>query len=218
MRVLAIGANPWDVIAYCGGTLARYAQRGDVVTVAPLLDASSGAGEAAAELLGAAYVTDVLSGTTLDDVRTSRDEVMDVIRAADPEVIVASSPSSACAAERQVARLVFHAAYCACVPNYPSPRGLDAATTRAPILNMDAVGAMLDDAPTYVDIGSTWEAKARALALFAVAEGRPSGAGAAAERAEIVSRARGIQTQVEFAEAFAVEPAWGRLRTRRLVP
>lgn len=42
MRVLAIGAHPDDLEILCGGTLARFAQRGDPVTMLVMSDGSAG--------------------------------------------------------------------------------------------------------------------------------------------------------------------------------
>jgi LmbE family N-acetylglucosaminyl deacetylase len=222
MRVLAVGVTLWDLVAACGGTLARLARRGDDVTVTVLDPAGAaddaGPGGSAARCLGARLAAADGVDPELPDVRANRDALMDVIREAGAEVLLAPSPSSPSARERAAARLVFNAAYGACVPNYPSPRGLDAVPVRAPILYTDPTGPTPGSAPTYVDIGTAWDAKRVALDVLAAADGLPGGARAAADRGEVLSRARGVQAQVEFAEAFGAEPVWGRLRATRLLP
>jgi hypothetical protein len=219
MRILALGVTAWDVIAYCGGTLALSSAAGDTVTIAaltPATPAAMQAAEAAAAAVGSELTLACVGG--LDDVRLARDKVMDMIRAANPDVIISSSPSSRRAAERQAARLIFNAAYGACVPNYASPRALPAVAVRAPIVHMDSVALSEEDGLTYVDIGPTWPRKLDALAPFAAADGLPPGARHAPELGEVLSRARGVQVQTMWAEAFGQAQVWGRLATRRLVP
>jgi LmbE family N-acetylglucosaminyl deacetylase len=205
MRALAVGVTVWDIITYCGGTIALWSAAGDEITIAPLTGtrtmAAGRAAASAAAIVGAELVT---QGTgSLEDCRATRDELMDIIREVNPAVLISSSPSSKSPGERAVAALTFNAAYPACVPNYPSPRGLDAVAVRAPILHMDAIALADEEGLTYVDIESSWQQKKRAQARW---------------RGEVLSRARGIQVQTAWAEAFGQTQVWGRLTTRRLVP
>lgn len=217
MRLLAIGVTAWDIIAYCGGTLALCSAAGDEVTIAPLAGHRCAEAAEAAEAVGA-RLND--KGTTsLRDSRAARDELMDIIREANPDVMVSSSPDSRSAAERAVALLTFNAAYGACVPNYPSPSGREAVAVRAPILHMDSVALTSEDGLTFVDIGQAWTAKNDALAAFrAPGGGLPEEARGAQWRGEVLSRARGVQVQKALAEAFGQAQVWGRLTTRRLLP
>jgi LmbE family N-acetylglucosaminyl deacetylase len=224
MRVLAIGVTTWDIITYCGGTIALCAAGGDEVTIAPLLATRSDSQPAVAERSAAAVAVlgaeIVGQGTgSLEDTRANRDQLMDVIRRVDPAVLISASPSSRSAIERAAAALTFNAAYPACVPNYPSPGGLAAVTVRAPILHMDAIALADEEGLTYVDIGPTWPQKEQALQEFSASNGElPTAAPQARWRAEVLSRARGIQVQTTWAEAFGQAQVWGRLATRRLVP
>jgi LmbE family N-acetylglucosaminyl deacetylase len=224
MRILAIGVTTWDIITYCGGTIALCAAGDDEVTMFPLLATRSGSepavaysSAAAAAVLGAELITPGM--VNLEDTRANRDRLMDVIRQVDPAVLISASPSSRSATERAAAALTFNAAYPACVPNYPSPGGLAAVTVRAPILHMDAIALADEEGLTYVDIEPTWSQKERALQEFSSSNGElPPGALQARWRAEVLSRARGIQVQTTWAEAFGQAQVWGRLATRRLVP
>lgn len=219
MRVLVCGSWSWRMIAACGGTIAAYVAAGDEVTVAPMLDSLSedvvAAGKSAADLLGAQYDPRVAESRDLLDTRPSRDSLMDAIRRAAPEAIIGPSADAGLVEDARVARLVFNAAYGACVPNYPSPDGVEAASVRAAILHMD--DGTLRRPDDYVDISQYWPRKVAALETFGQVDSIPE-ARTAMARAEIVSRARGVQLQREFVEAFASERVWGRLRPDRLLP
>jgi len=222
VRLLAIGVTPWDIIAYCGGTLALCAAAGDEVTIAPLAGhrrgrGYAGAAQAAADAVGARL--DYAGTTSLQDCRAARDELMDIIREANPDVMVSSSPNARSAGERAAAELIFNAAYGACVPNYPSPSGRDAVAVRAPILHMDSVALTDEDGLSFVDIGEAWPRKDDALGAFGSPDGDlPEEARHARWRGEVLSRARGVQVQTAWAEAFGQAQVWGRLTTRRLLP
>ena len=104
------------------------------------------------------------------------------------------------------------------MPNYPSPRGLPAVTVRAPILHMDSVALSDEEGLTYVDIESTWQRKLGALSHFSGSGDAPPEARQARARGEVISRARGVQVQTMWAEAFGQAQVWGRQTTRRLLP
>jgi hypothetical protein len=217
-RVLAIGRSTGELVALAGGTLARLGAGDAEVFVAEApRDAVDDAGQRTrigqavaarvrAEWLGAVPV----EGD--DDGRSVRDPVMDLVRHAKPDVILVSAPA---AGERMpLAEVVFNAAYCSTIPNYLSPTGLAPASVRAPIFAIDQPYGAGYTPDEYVDITEQWPTK---LELIDLCEEN----GAAEELrdvAEVVSRVRGIQVQVEFAEAFRIEQAWGRLRAHRLLP
>lgn len=207
------------MLAACGGTLARYVDLGHEVTLAPLRDnvvrAAPAAGAKAAEVLGVRYDNGLVEAADIVDERLARDSFMDAVRRAAPDVIIGPSPLSPLPGDAAAARLVFNGAYGACVPNYPSPGEIAASSVRAAILHMDFGALPLPN--DYVDVSEAWDRKAAALASFTTVDEAPEAVDAATT-AEIVARARGVQVQLEFVEAFAVERVWGRLRARRLLP
>lgn len=136
---------------------------------------------------------------------------MDVIRQARPDVILVSSVGGIGPVTH--GENVFNAVYCAIIPNYRSPTGLDPAPVRAPLLHIDEPASVAFRPDQYVDIGETWERKIEALEAAGIGPDDPI-----RHLAETSSRARGIQVQVELAEAFRTEYAWGRLRAHRLLP
>jgi LmbE family N-acetylglucosaminyl deacetylase len=217
--VLAIARETSELAALTGGTLAKLADREGRRFIAEVRFPSPGvnseardrlgegvAGAVAAEWLGSVAPEDEVDGRTL------RDPVMDVIRRARPDIIIVSA--SDLAERLPLAELVFNAAYCSTIPNYLSPTGLEAASVRAPILMMDSPSERYYEPDSYVDISEQWPVKLGLLKLCNDAGARSD----LTDLAEISSRARGVQVQVEFAEAFRFEPVWGRLRPYRVLP
>ncbi|MDR5700852.1 PIG-L deacetylase family protein [Agromyces aerolatus] len=215
MQVLAVGADAAGLVIAAGGTLRMWADAGNDVHAVLVRDVSSPpedtrrAREAFAGL--DVRLHDAVELERIADERAARDALMDVIRGVSPDVILAPSGNSIHAKERELSRLVFGAAYCACVPNYPSPSGVSAASVRAMILHTDPTLGFASGTPEYVDIDSAWAAKRAAIKCFEEAE-------AHLVAAEALSGARGVQVQRERAEAFGMEPAWGRLRPYRVLP
>jgi len=215
MKVLAIGLEPVDLITAAGGTLALYAKRGDEVnavlvrtsdlTEEDFARASATFGDLGVTLQPAAVVP------AIRDERGSRDSIMDTIRRISPEVIIGPSDNSIRPAERDLARLVFGAAYCSCVPNYPSPGGVEASPIRPVILHTDPTLGFRSGTPEYVDIEHGWKEKQTAIGRYPNAEKHLA-------EAEALAGARGVQVQCERAEAFGQEPVWGRLRPTRVLP
>ena len=206
MSVLALASAPEELFTGCAGTLARWEHGGREVFVA-FPGASESELEAAREAAGAVGAqlleTDSSIGRAVDE-RSVRDAVMDHVRRAKAEVLLTGAGT-----EDALSDVLFNAAFCATVPNYPSPEGVEAIRMRAPIRYFESPRSR-DFAPTeYVDISEQWDVKRAAAALFGEQ---------AVQMAETLSRARGIQGQVEFAEAFASEVVWGRISPTRQLP
>lgn len=216
-RVLVIGSDVRSIVALVGGTLLKLADEGSetfVAEIAPISDDGGGThdarGIATAAAIGATWLgTSWVDGE--DDSHALRDPVMDVIRQARPDALIVSSVGVTGRVTHS--ETVFNAAYCSVIPNYRSPLGLDPATVRAPILLADDPYAPSYHPDQYVDISSLWARKVEALAAAGVRDDDQT-----RHLAETSSRARGIQVQVEFAEGFRFELAWGRLRPYRLLP
>lgn len=217
MRVLAVASDVATLVALAGGTLVRLVDSGAetfITEIGPACDSEPPERDdrcaVAARALGATWLgTSWVDGE--DDGRALRDPVMDVIRQAQPDVLLASSVGG-CGSVAH-AETVFNAAYCSIIPNYRSPTGLDPASVRAPILLVDDPASPSFQPDQYVDISDVWTQKLEALTAAGVSDGHPL-----RHLAETASRARGIQVQVPFAEGFKHELAWGRLRPHRLLP
>src|SRR6266571_2059011 len=106
MRLLAIGAHPDDLEILSGGTLARFAARGDAVTMLVMTDGSAGHAEigaaelavirerearAAAAVIGAEFVWLGLPDEFVFNDEPTRRRLLEAIRAARPDL---TSPTS----------------------------------------------------------------------------------------------------------------------------
>jgi LmbE family N-acetylglucosaminyl deacetylase len=213
-RVLAIGRSTGELMALGGGTLTKLAAANGELSLAvvPLTaePSAEATGSGVASTLQAQWLGSVVVEGD-EDGRAIRDPVMDVIRRARPDMILVTAPEEG--EWMPLTELVFNAAYCSTIPNYVSPTGLDPASVRAPIISLDRPQARDFHPDEYVDITEQWQRKLDLLDRCS------NGASEVLlDLAEVTSRARGIQVQVEFAEAFRIERAWGRLRPYRLLP
>src|SRR5690625_1599587 len=102
MHILAIGAHPDDVELQCGGTLAKYAQRGDHVTIAIATNGNVGSptlskdeiaavrkaeAKRSAEVIGADLIWMDFPDEWLFNDPTTRLRFIDAIREARADVI-----------------------------------------------------------------------------------------------------------------------------------
>lgn len=216
-RVLAIARETGELAALAGGTLAKMSERNDELFIAEAPFASGASDDGARDRAGAELAATVgatwLGSTSVasdHDGRPARDPLVDVIRTARPDLIVVPSPEFD--GPLPLLELVFNAAYCSTIPNYISPGGLEAARTRAPMVTTDQPRSRNFQPDTYVDVTEQWPRKLEIL------DAADSGTNDLRELAETSSRMRGIQVQVEFAEAFLYKKVWGRLRPHRLFP
>ena len=134
MRILAIGAHPDDIEIACSGTLAKCIKRGDTVIVCHVSSGSLGhvviqpdelrlirANEAkrAGALAG---VEEVLCAGFDDleifDTKEARDKLVDIIKYANPDLIITHDPNDYMPDHVAVSNLVFDAAFTASCPHY----------------------------------------------------------------------------------------------------
>jgi len=107
MRVLAVGAHPDDLELLCGGTLAKFAARGDTVFMAVSTDGVGGSttlpeaeisrirqGEArnAAAVIGATPIWLGLPEARLYDDTPNRLRYIDLVRETRPDIIITHDP------------------------------------------------------------------------------------------------------------------------------
>ena len=103
LRVLAIGAHPDDLEFYCGGTLARYAERGDTVVMAVATNGDMGSATHTMEEIGAIRKQEALDSAALIGAELvwmdyhdefffyneeTRRHMIEVIRMAEPDVVL----------------------------------------------------------------------------------------------------------------------------------
>src|SRR5260370_31641242 len=124
MRVLAIGAHPDDLEILCGGTLARFAARGDAVTMGVMTDGSAGHAEigaadlavirerearAAAAVISADFVWLGLPDEFVFNDEPTRRRLLEAIRAARPDLILTHDPDVYHPDHRATSRALFDA-------------------------------------------------------------------------------------------------------------
>jgi len=232
MNVLAVGAHPDDIEILCGGTLAKYAQAGHRVTMITIANGDMGSttlpppqiaairrkeSEAAAAIIGAAFVClDVGDVKVMPDLET-RARLTAEVRRARPDLILTHAPNDYMHDHRNTSALVLDASFDATIPNIKS----DAEPIPlVPIYFMDTIAGVDFEPTEYVDITQHFQTKRHLLAAHEsqVAWIAAHDQADLMETMEILSRFRGLQAGVPYAEAFRPHAVWGRLRPARLLP
>jgi LmbE family N-acetylglucosaminyl deacetylase len=130
---LAIHAHPDDIETLAAGTLALLAAKGHTVTIATLTAGDCGSVEHdrpetarirkneasdAAELIGATYICAEFGDLTVFNDDPSRRRVVELIRSAQPDVVITSAPADYHPDHEATSMLVRDACFAAPVPNY----------------------------------------------------------------------------------------------------
>ncbi|HET7559618.1 MAG TPA: PIG-L family deacetylase [Limnochordia bacterium] len=236
MRILAVGAHPDDIEILCAGTLARYAAAGHEVIMAHLCNGDCGhyeippaelaairaqEAQAAAAILGAELLTlpKVGDGDLLADDMPTRQAVADLIRRSRPDLIITHDPDDYMPDHRAASKLIFDASFLATLPawpQHPAPHH----NVVPPVYFMDTLAGVGFLPEEYVDISETFQLKRRML------ECHQSQLTWLKEHDDIdvlefmgvLSRLRGLQAGVQYAEGFKPLRVWPRLGTQRLLP
>lgn len=234
MNVLAIGCHPDDIEVSCAGTMAKYAARGDKVTVCHVANGNLGheiiqppelrdmrreEARKAGSLAGIEVVTcDVGDVMVYNQDKRQRDLVVDVIRKYQPDVIITHSPDDYMPDHVAVSHLVFDASFAASVPNYKTEVPGKAAIT--PIYYMDNLAGVNFMPTEYVDISETIEKKMEMLECHEsqMKWMRDHDHIDFAEFVRTCARFRGLQCGVQYAEAFRTCVAWPKVVPARLLP
>jgi bacillithiol biosynthesis deacetylase BshB1 len=130
MDVLAIVAHPDDESIFCGGTIAKHADRGDSVTIAfltkgeyggasdveNLADTRESEAKAAASRLGASALFLDFSDGHVEPTVENRFKIVELIRQEDPDVIVTHHSDDLHPDHRATSTLVTDAYYMATLP------------------------------------------------------------------------------------------------------
>lgn len=234
MRVLAIGCHPDDIEISCAGTLARFKKQGDDVIICHVANGNKGhliiptdelremrKKEAAAsgQVIGAEVISlDLADLEIYSDDRKARDAVVDVIRYAEPDLIITHNPDDYMPDHTAVSKLVFDASFTATVPYYSTRR--QAHSINAPIYYMDTLAGIKFNPEEYVDISEVMELK---LAMLNKHESQVKWLLEhdnidLSEFVTAISRFRGLQCGVKYAEGFIHCHVWGKIRPGKLLP
>ncbi|MDB4865923.1 MAG: GlcNAc-PI de-N-acetylase [Cohnella sp.] len=236
MKVLAVGCHPDDLEIGCGGTLAKLASAGHRVTMVHVANGDKGhkvipsdelkamrarEAKASGDLIGAKVI-----GLDIPDlaVKSDNDDLVrnlaDVIRDTAPDYIITHAPEDYMKDHMEVSKAVFDASFAATVPYYRTPSNPDATQGPAPIFYMDTLAGVGFLPVEYVDITQQIEIKLRMNACHESQikwlyehDGIDF-----LDFVRTVSKFRGLQSGVGYAEGFVPCQAWPRLRTTRLLP
>jgi LmbE family N-acetylglucosaminyl deacetylase len=221
--VLAVGAHPDDLEILCGGTLAKYAQRGDSVIMAVATNGEVGSStlskaeiasirrkeaEASAAVIGAEFIWMDYPDEFLFSNEQTRLSFLNLVRKARPNVILAHAPTDYHPDHRTSGQLLWDIRIMTTVPNI---------VTKAPpcdvipeIYYMDTIGGIAFEPEFYVDISSTFDMKKEMLACH-----RSQSRWLEEQYnmnyiqfIEYISRFRGIQCGASYGECFRSSPTW----------
>lgn len=233
MNVLAIGAHPDDLELLCGGTLAKYALRGDRVFMCSLTNGNMGHPlykpedmarvrkkemETSAALIGAEVIWLDVDDEMSEISVPARLMIVDVLRQTQPDLVITHFDQDYHVDHRNASQLTFEAAPLACVHNI---------LTQHPVLEkqpliyyMDTLGAIGFQPTEYVDITDTIETKKKMFCCH-VSQNEWMKKATGFDMLEVVdavARVRGYAAGCRFAEGFRRLKAWYRGTTSRVLP
>ena len=234
MRVLAIGCHPDDVEIACSGTLSKCVKRGDTVIVCHVSTGNLGhvvippeelkvirANEAkkAGKLAGIEVICAGFDDLEIfDNNKEARDKIVDIIRYADPDVIITHDPNDYMPDHTAVSRLVFDASFTATLPNYKTK--IDKACKLVPIYYMDTLAGVNFNPTEFVDITEEIDLKIQMLECHEsqLVWMREHDGIDFADMVKTCSRYRGYQCGAEYAEGFRQCQVYLKGTTKRLLP
>lgn len=222
VNVVAVEAHPDDVELTCLGTLIKLADRGARITVVAITNGDKGGAAtpdaphesiAALRVREATRVTDALGGrfvslgapdAYLYDTPELRNAMVDVLREAAADVVLAPPPADYQNDHTIASAIVYQATQMASSPTVPVARRH---MERSPRLYWCDSILTTDFAPSlFVDIGDVIERKRQLAALHEsqMAHMQLTGGWTLTEQIEVVGRYRGLQSGVQYAEGFQV--------------
>lgn len=242
MNILAFGAHGDDIEAYCAGTLAKCAQRGDHVVMCVVTDGSGrpkgdpaeiarirkAEAQASADLIGAELVWLAIPDGYLTVNDETRHKFIEVIRASDADLIITHPPRDYHPDHNATSRLTTDAAQVSRTSNYPSV--YPPLRKSVPVAFMAAEAGVNFMPEDYVDISDVWETKLKMLlqhrsqhmpgptynpnyTLPDNPEELPI-----VYTAQVMSAFYGLACGVRYAEVFRWWRAANRIVPRRLLP
>src|SRR5690606_16457653 len=128
MKILAIGAHPDDVEILCAGTIAKFSKLGHEVFICHVCDGSRGSKTHTQEEIAAIRRKEAIASAAIIDAKSltanipdievvvdleSRLKIVDILRQADPDLVITHSPDDYMTDHINVSRLVFESTYCA---------------------------------------------------------------------------------------------------------
>ena len=234
MKILAVSCHPDDIEIAAGGTLLKYAARGDEVTICHLANGDKGdvvtpsselrvIRNAEAQKGGARLGAKKVVSIDIPDLMVdSRDEatlmkLIRVIRDADPDVIITHSPDDYMKDHVEVSNLVFDASISATIPHIGEGKYMEHIP---PIYYMDTLMGVGFQPEVYVDITEHMEGKIEALECHVSLTQwmREHDHVVFTDMVRTWSKYRGYQCGAGYAEGFISCKRYLRQHTRALLP
>ena len=235
MRILAIGCHPDDIEIACAGTLAKCVARGDTVIVCHTSSGNLGhviippdeltvIRHNEAVKAGSLAGIEVIAGG-FDDLeiyegnKEARDKMVDVIRYADPDVIITHDPDDYMPDHVSVSKLVFDASFTATLPNYHTAKTSNAVKL-VPIYYMDTLAGVGFNPTEYVDVSDYIDLKLQMLECHEsqIVWMRDHDGIDFPDMVRTCSRYRGYQCGADYAEGFRQCQVYLKGTTKRLLP
>ena len=234
MRILAVGCHPDDVEIACAGTLAKCVARGDTVIVCHASSGNLGhviippdeltiMRHEEAKKAGSLAGIEVIAGgfddlEIYDGNKEARDKMVDVIRYANPDVIITHDPDDYMPDHVAVSKLVFDASFTATLPNYKTNH--PGVAKLVPIFYMDTLAGVGFNPTLYVDVTETIDLKLQMLECHEsqIVWMRDHDGIDFPDMVRTCSRYRGYQCGAEYAEGFRQCQVYLKGTTERLLP
>lgn len=234
MNVLAVGCHPDDLEIGCGGTLAKLSDQGHQVYMTHVANGDKGhkviqpdklrdIRKQEAILSGQLIGAEVFNLDIPDlSVKSDNDAIIfaltDIIRKTKPDFIITHAPEDYMKDHIEVSKAVFDASFAATVPHYET--NYTAYDKIVPIFYMDSLAGVNFLPTEYVDISNYIDKKIKMnhchqsqIKWLKEHDGIDF-----LDFVKTVSKFRGYQCGVSYAEAFTQCQAWPRLSTERLLP
>ncbi len=234
VRVLAVTAHPDDMEILCGGTLAKYAARGDDVTICHACNGNKGhveippeklveirwaEADKAARIIGARHASLGIPDLGVAENPEVLAELASVIREVRPTVIFTHDPEDYMPDHSDLGRIVLKASFVATLPQEEGLRG-KVYSVVPPVYFLDTIMGVGFVPEEYVDVTDHFDEKRRMLKCHKsqVEWLRDHDGIDVVEDMTICSRYRGLQCGVKYAEAFRRHRVWQRSAPGRLLP
>ena len=233
MRILAVGAHPDDLEILCGGTLAKYAKAGHHVTMAVATNGEVGSptlpkeeiaeirrqeASASAAVIGADFMWINYPDEFLYSTEESRLRFLNVVRKAQPDVILTHAPTDYHPDHRMAGQIIWDIRVMTTVPNIKTE---EPPTPKIPEIYYFDTIAGIDFVPQYyVDISATFDLKKQMLACHKSQSTwlQDQYQMDYMQFIDYISRYRGLQCGARYAECFQVSPSWPKWPKPPLLP
>ena len=233
MKILAVGAHPDDLEILCAGTLAKYALRGDEVTMAVATNGEVGSAtlskeeiasvrqreaQASADVIGAKLVWMNYPDEFLFSTVETRLAFLNMVRAVRPDVILTHAPADYHPDHRATGEIVWDIRVMTTVPNIQTE---NPPCEKIPeIYYFDTVAGINFIPEYYVDISECFTTKQKMLACHRSQEGWLQNQYQMdyMQFIDRISGYRGLQCGARYAECFQVSPTWPKWPKAPLLP